>query len=214
MEKSTPINRLPKNQNSGNNANALVQDILNEINSEGDQNSYNKSAMNEQSLKYALDESQMVIPEAQQHHHPQQLPHHQQVQQHMPQQHMPQQHMPQQHMPQHMPQAQQYVQQPPQNTMENVQENTMDMNMNMDIDTNDTDIKSNSLIDTLKQLVKRPFIVFFIVLLITLKPVNDILLKYMPKIGSIETSNNAYIANFAKALFAGSLFLVADKVIH
>ena len=213
MEKSTPINRLPKNQNqnSGNNANALVQDILNEINSEGDQNSYNKSAMNEQSLKYALDESQMVIPEAQQHHQPQQLPHHQQVQQHMPQAHM-QQNMPQQQQQQQQQAQQQYVQQPTQNTMENVQENTMDMNM--DMDTNDTDIKSNSLIDTLKQLVKRPFIVFFIVLLITLKPVNDILLKYMPKIGSIETSNNAYIANFAKALFAGSLFLVADKVIQ
>ena len=65
MEKSTPINRLPKNNNSGD-ENALVQDILDEIgnsNSMDDRNMYNKTTMNNKALEYALDESQMDVPQ-------------------------------------------------------------------------------------------------------------------------------------------------------
>ena len=65
MEKSTPINRLPKNNNSGD-ENAFVQDILDEIdnsNSMEDRNMYNKTTMNNKSLEYALDESQMDVPQ-------------------------------------------------------------------------------------------------------------------------------------------------------
>jgi len=63
MEKSTPINRLSK---SGGDENALVQDILDEIgnsNSIEDRNAYNKNVMNSKALEYALDESQMDIPQ-------------------------------------------------------------------------------------------------------------------------------------------------------
>jgi hypothetical protein len=65
MEKSTPINRLPKNNNSAD-ENALVQDILDEIgnsNSPEDRNAYNKNIMNNKALEYALDEAQMDIPQ-------------------------------------------------------------------------------------------------------------------------------------------------------
>lgn len=188
-QKSTPINRLPKKQQNTND-NALVQDILNEINNGGneDNNAFNKNTMNNNSLKYALDESQMVIPEKQiinnnvQQQQPSPLP-----------------------------------SQPQQLAIDDDEEDTK----NYSNDNNDHDhelvneiideVKSNSILDRVKDIMKRPLIVFFIVLIITLKPINDIILKYIPSFTSIN-GNNSHIINFVKAVLSAILFLVADTL--
>jgi hypothetical protein len=186
MEKSTPINRLPRKGNSQNNDNNLVQDILNEINNGGpeDNNSYNKNTMNENSLNYALDESQMTIPET----------------------------IPQPPPPQALPPRPRAP--PPEQYYESEHE-LEQPEPEINIEEIENLVKKESLLDRIKKLLKGPLIIFCIVLLITLKPVNDILLKYIPRISSSVTeSNNTHILNLCKAIISAVLYFVANNYVQ
>jgi len=190
MEKSTPINRLPKKGNQQNNDNNIVQDILNEINNGGpeDNNSYNKNTMNENSLNYALDESQMTIPET-----------------------IPQ---PPQPPPYHPPRPR--APPPPEQYYESENEHyPEEPEPEINIEEIENVVKKESLLDRIKKLLKGPLIIFCIVLLITLKPVNDILLKYIPRISSSVTeNNNTHILNLCKAIMSAVLYFVANNYVQ
>ena len=69
--------------------------------------------------------------------------------------------------------------------------------------------KEETLIEKIINLIKGPLIVVFLVLIFSLPQITKILIKYVPKLGTIDGDINMY-GNFIRAILIGGIYLLIN----